>query len=56
VLGSLLQQRGGGLFLSISEGALQTDLVFTKFTLLMCAEPQCNKNAIASWQGELKGI
>lgn len=22
----------------------------------MCAEPQCNKNGIASWQGELKEI
>lgn len=55
-LGILLQPRGGGLFLSISKGTLETDLVFTKFTLFMCAEPQCNENAVASWQGELKEI
>lgn len=42
------------LFLFVSMGTLETYLVFTRCTLFMCAEPQCKKNAIASWQRELK--
>lgn len=42
------------LFLFVSMGTLETYLVFTRCTLFMCAEPQCKKNAIASWQREVK--